>query len=70
MYIGRDGQRERPVSVGTGTILMAALYGDQSLYPCYSLSACRIARRDDPRRAVDHHRLLAGAACEGGTNRG
>src|SRR5215471_8812089 len=34
------------------------------------VSGCRIARRDDPRRAVDHHRPLAGAVREGGTNRG
>src|SRR5581483_8466277 len=34
------------------------------------LSPCRIARHDDPRRAADHHRPLAGAAREDGTNRG
>src|SRR6266702_7311084 len=33
-------------------------------------SACRIACHEDPRRAVDHHRPLAGEAREGGTNRG
>ena len=35
-----------------------------------AISLRGIARRDDPRRAVDHHRPLAGAAREGGTNRG
>jgi hypothetical protein len=35
-----------------------------------SLSACRIAFHDDPRRALDHHRPLAGETRENGTNRG
>jgi|SRR5579883_642440 len=34
------------------------------------VSAQRIARRDNPRRAAHHHRPLAGAAREDGTNRG
>src|SRR5205814_3916951 len=33
-------------------------------------NALPISRRDDPSRAVDHHRPLAGATREGGTNRG
>jgi len=34
------------------------------------LSAFRIACHDDPRRAVDHHRPLAGEVGEDGTDRG